>query len=337
MADFESNQGGRRFRVGITAHPAHNVTNLMEAGQFFAEVFGRPSISVEEVLNRVPHMHPDFPREYASFTLIADIFFDSIDPSRLVMPFASPDPSRLVIKDGNNFLAEARHPAPHLERLGWFVSGHVDAFRALRSGGFTIRNTIGEIQDGSLPTGPNDPAPFFTVPEETGVIYEFYPATGFPCDPRTESGWTLPRVSEDDPLGIERCSHHTFLTDQPARPRNILVDILGGKALGEGRNRLLGTDSTYLRLGDSTLEFAVPDKGTPAHQDWVVDAPNDTYHSITWKVTDLERTERHLEQHGVGIRSRTADSVVTDPRTSLGIPWGFCESLVPGDPRETEM
>jgi catechol 2,3-dioxygenase-like lactoylglutathione lyase family enzyme len=311
----------RGFRVGITHHPRHYVADLAETEDFFTRVFGRPSIPIDEVLKRVAYVIPNFPRNYSAYTAIADIFFDSLDPERVVF-------------DGKQFIKVRRTP-PHLDCLGWYVEGHTEAYRALRSNGFTILNSIGEKQERALPTGPNDPAPFYTIPEETGVIYAFYPEMVFPCDARTEPGWVLPPVSDDDPLGIERCSHHTFLTDQPERATRILVDILGGDIFHEGRNEELGANTVCIRLGDSSLEFATPDEGTPAYEDWAVEAPCDTYHSITFKVVDLERAERHLDAQGVRIRQRWADGFVTDPATSLGIPWGFFTTLLPGDPRST--
>jgi catechol 2,3-dioxygenase-like lactoylglutathione lyase family enzyme len=309
----------RGFRVGITHHPGHFVPDLAEAEEFFQRVFGRRSLSIDEVLDRVAYVNPDFPRTYSIYTSIADVFFDSIDPKRLL--FA-----------GRNF-SDVRHDVPHLETMGWYVEGHTEAYRALKSHGFTITSSIGEVQDRALPTGPNDPAPFFTVRQDAGMIYDFYPAMVFPCDPRTEPGWVLPPVSDDDPLGIVRCSHHTFLSAQPERATRILVDILGGEIFHAGQSELLGVNGTYIRFGDSNLEFATPQEGTAAYEDWAVDAPNDTYHSITWTVADLERAENHLEAQGVRIAERATDGFITDPATSLGIPWGFTGSVLPGDPR----
>jgi catechol 2,3-dioxygenase-like lactoylglutathione lyase family enzyme len=317
---------GRAFRVTLTHHPSHYVPDLAEAEHFFATVFGRPSIPINEVLKRVAHVRPGFPRDYSAYTPIADVFFDSLDPTRLTR-----------LGGEQNVAEKVRHPVPHLGALGWYVEDQVEAYRTLRSHGYEIKNTIGEIQDGPIPTGPNDPAPFFTSWEQTGMRYEFYPAMVFPCDIRTELDWVLPPVSDDDPLGIERCSHHTLLTAEPERATGVLVNVLGGEILGQGRNETLGASSTYVRIGDATLEFATPDEGTPAYQDWAGDAPNDTYHAITWKVADLARAEAHLESHGVRISRRTGDGLVTDSSTSLGIPWGFTESLVPGDPRDTAL
>lgn len=318
QADPDAQASDHGFRVTMTHHPAHYVPDLDEAAHFFETVFRRPGIPIEEVLKRVTYVRPDFPRDYSFYTVIADVFFDSLDPSRLTR-----------LGGEQNVAEKVRHPVPHLGSLGWYVEHQVQAYRTLRSHGYEIKNTIGEIQEGAVPTGPNDPAPFFTAWEETGMRYEFYPTMIFPCDPRTEPDWVLPPVSDDDPLGIERCSHHTILTAQPERAIRVLVEVLGGEILPEGRNELLGATSSYVRIGDSTLELARPDEGTPAHADWTVDAPNDTYHAITWKVTDLERAESHLEANGVRIRSRSTNAFVTDPTTSLGVPWGFTEAPFP--------
>jgi len=146
----------------------------------------------------------------------------------------------------------------------------------------------------------------------------------------------LPPVSNDDPLGLERCSHHTVLTRQPERALRFVVDILGGEVVHEGRNDLLGAGSTYVYLADTMLEFAVPDTGTAAYTLWAKNDPNDTYHAITWKVVDLDRAKRHLETHGVRIQMQSDDTLVTDPRTSIGIPWGFSRTLIRGDPRRAD-
>ncbi|HEX4245353.1 MAG TPA: VOC family protein, partial [Acidimicrobiales bacterium] len=142
-----------------------------------------------------------------------------------------------------------------------------------------------------------------------------------------------PPVSDHDPLRIERCSHHTVLTDRPERALRLVVEILGGTIIHEGRNEVMGTTSTYVHLADSILEYAVPDIDTAAHRDWSQDGPDDTYHSVTWKVADLARAERHLEARGVRIRDRSGNAIITEPATSLGIPWGFTSTLTPGDPR----
>jgi hypothetical protein len=51
-------------------------------------------------------------------------------------------------------------------------------------------------------------------------------------------------------------------------------------------------------------------------------------------VVDLDRVADHLDDVGVKIQSRTADTIVTDPNTSLQVPWGFTTARVPGDTRD---
>jgi catechol 2,3-dioxygenase-like lactoylglutathione lyase family enzyme len=310
------------FRLTMTHHPSLHAPDLDEVAAWFERVFGCRSHSIAEVLDRVAHVVSYWPRDYLIYTPIRDVFFGAVNPARF------------VDKDGN-----AHHPqvtAPHLVDLSWFVDGHTDAYRQLRRGGFKITNSIGEVQEGDEPTGPNDPAPFFTQPDETGLRYHFYPGGPFPVDPRSAPDWVLPPVAADDPLALERCSHHTILTDQVERVLALYRDELGAEVVHEGRNELLGATSTYVHIADTTLEFAVPDGGTPAAALWAANAPRDTYYGLTWKTVDLDRAERHLESQGVRIHSRSADAIVTDPETSLGVPWGFCTALIPGDPRATE-
>lgn len=309
------------FRIERMHHPSHYVPDLDETERWLERVFSRYGTSIAEVLDRVPSVRPDWPRNYSAYTLISDVFFDSVEPGRFVI-------------DGK--LPLGKVDEPHLRDFGWSVDGHTELFRRLRSQGFRLVNSLAQVIEGDKPTGPNDPAPFFTVPDDMGLRYSFYPGGPFPVDARTEPGWELPPVSDADPLGIERCSHHTVLTTEPERALRLYVDGLGAPIIHEGRNELLGAKSTYVHVGDATLEYAVPDEGTAAHDDWAQNHPRDTYHAITWKVVDLERAEHHLETQGVAIRARSDDTIVTDPATSLGVPWGFSTKLVPGDPRATD-
>jgi catechol 2,3-dioxygenase-like lactoylglutathione lyase family enzyme len=316
-----SSQNSQKFRVTMMHHPAHWVPDLDEAEQWFERVFRRSGTSIAEVLKRVPYVRSDWPRDYSVYTPISDVFFDSVEPARFVV-------------GGKQYYDTV--DKPHLQDFGWYVDGHTEAYRQIKRAGIQLVNTLREVLEGDEPTGPNDPAPFFTVPDEMGMRYHFYPGGPFPVDARTQPGWELPPASAADPLGIERCSHHTVLTKQPERALKLYVEALGGEIIHEGRNELLGANSTYVHIGGTTLEYAVPDEGTEAHDDWALNNPRDTYHAISWKVVDLEGVERHLETEGVRIRARSDDTIVTDPPSSLGIPWGFSVRLVPGDPRGTD-
>lgn len=320
MADNATRTGTGRdqtrgFHIKMMFHPSHHVTDLRGAESWFARVFGVPSTPIETLLSGAAR--PGYPTDYSTFTFIRDVLMDSVDPKRYVI-------------NGKQMYKSI--DGPHLKNLGWYVEGLPEVYRAFRRNGFGVHNQLEELVE-------TDDAPtsmFFSVAEETGIRYQFFETTTFPLDPRTEPGWELAPVSETDPLGIERCSHHTILTDQPERALELVVGVLGGEVIHQGRDLPRGTTSTYVDIGASTLEYAVPDEGTAAHEDWATDAPRDTYHAITWKVADLDRARRHLEAQGVGIRFRSDDTIITDPATSLGIAWGFTSASTPGDPRSAD-
>ncbi len=318
-AGTRSRADGHRgdYRVTMMYHPSHHVPDLGEAERWFADVFGRPSTNLAELRRGAPP-RPGYPSDYSTFTFIGDVLFDTIDPKRYVL------------------LGVQRYATvvrPHLKGFGWYIEGLDVVYRRLKDHDIGVVNQLDELAEGDEPpTAAGSPMTlYFSLPEDTGLRYEFFPAIAFGLDPRTAPDWSLPPVSEDDPLGIERCSHHTVLTARPERALRLVVDVLGGEIMHEGRDKLRRTSAVSVRLGDAVLEYAVPDGGTAAHDDWSPNDPDDTYHAITWKVADLARARRHLESRGVRLQLVSDDTIVTDPATSLGIPWGFTVRPTPGE------
>lgn len=288
-------------------HPSHHVPDLDDAEEFFAAVFGRSS-------TRLSTLSPAGP-DHSTFTLIADVLFDSIDPRRYVVG------------------GEQRYPSVEtavLRGMGWYVEGIGSLHRSLRDHGFTVLDQLDRVAEGDEPpTAAGSTMPLcFTTPQDTGMRHELLPPIPFPLDPRLAEGWELPAVSDEDPLGVVRCAHHTVLTRDPVRALRLAVDVFGGAVVARGRDEVLGAEVTSVRLADALLRYAVPDDpdAEPAP------GGHDVYHSITWEVVDLDRVERHLGAHGVGVAVRTDEVVVTDPATSLGIPWGFVPAGVSGGP-----
>ncbi|MBB3665501.1 hypothetical protein FB384_004458 [Prauserella sediminis] len=307
------------YRATMMFHPSHHVPDLAAAEDFFRSVFGRDSTPMTILWQGKRDSGPD----YSTFTLINDVLFDTIDPRRYILH------------------GEQGYPTvktPHLKALGWYVEGMTELFGELRGRGIRLLSQLDEPAEGDEPPhAAGAPMPlFFSHPEDTGIRYEFMPPPPgvSPLDPRTEPGWTRPALSADDPLGIVRGSHHTVLTDRPERVLTLVVDVLGGSVIGEGRDEVRGTTCTWVRLADSIFEYAVPDEGTAAHTDWSVRAPQDTYHAITFQVADLAKVERHLASQGVRVAARSDDTLVVDPATALGVPWGFTTAVLPGDDRD---
>jgi catechol 2,3-dioxygenase-like lactoylglutathione lyase family enzyme len=330
--DVSGGASERGFRATMLYHPSHQVQDLAEAEDFFERVFGRKSTAMATIMRDAPPS--DYPRDYCTFTPINDLLFDTIDPKKY------------VVRGVQRYKTVTE---PHLKAMGWYLEGMPALYRELRDHGIRVIGQLDEPADGDdPPTAPNSSMPiFFTLPEDAGLRYEFMPPIPFPADPRIQPGWSLPPVTPEDPLGIVCCSHHTILTDQPERELRMWVDVIGAPVIHEGRDDVRGTVATSIHYAGTTLQFATPDPGTSAHADWsanntttiltsgsdVAASPSDTYHAITWKVADVDRTERHLRSQGVQIQLRSDNTLVTDPATSLGIPWGFTTDLIPGDPR----
>jgi hypothetical protein len=296
-------------------HPSVHVLSLDDTDDFYLRVFGRPSTR----LSTAPQ-DPDNRNDYTTFTTIRDVLLDSIDPTR-------------TIRDGKQ-----QYPSitePHLKGFGWYVEGVTALWRRLRADGRELVGVGGAKGTADEPPMVGPYPMFFTDPDDVGLRYQFVGPQPLPMppDPRISPGWQLPRVDPADPFGIEFTSHHTVLTDQPDRALSLFVDVLGGTVLRTGRNDVLGADSAWVRLGDTSYEFAVPDHGTPAHDDWKTTAPRDCYHAITFKVGDLDMVRAHLSDVGVALRCDTPTLVVADPTTSQGIPWGFTTEVIPGDHR----
>jgi catechol 2,3-dioxygenase-like lactoylglutathione lyase family enzyme len=309
------------YAVKHLYHSTHWVPDLDEATRFFRDAFGRESKILGEYLgggNR--EVVAGFARDYATFTPIAEVQVECIDPTRMIIDGVQP----------YDKVAE-----PHLGTLAWFVDGIEDLWVELRRRnirGFDQRNVIPEGD--AIPLDVSGTPIIFTVAKDTGLSYEF--CVHMPRrDPRGDP--PVPAVSASDPLGIECCSHHTVLTNQLDRALALVVEVLGGRIIHESRNDVLQTQSTYVALADGTVEFAQPlEAGSPAMEDWEKRSPQDSYYAMTWKVQDLDRVADRLKGAGVGLRTQTSTTIVTNATDSLGIPWGFTTALVPGDPRATD-
>lgn len=290
------------FRITRMYHPSLHVPDLAEAEDFFARVFGRPSVRLSTMFGppREGRSVPD----HSTFTLIGDVLMDSIDPRRYVI-------------DGWQCYPDVGGGT--LRSIGWYTEGVGTLYRSLRARGIVLvdqRDAIAGGEDPPTAVGSEMPL-FFTVATDVGLRHELVPAFDFPLDPRCAPGWTMPRPDESDPLGIVGCAHHTVLTSDPSRALRLLVDGFGGAVTAERRDDVLASMVTVVALAGSVIHLAVPEDPS------AVSSEADRYHSIAWRVEDVDRVERHLRAEGVGIAARTPTVVVADAATALGIPWRF--------------
>jgi hypothetical protein len=302
-------------------HPSHKGNDLVAAEKFFKDIFGRDSIPVERGLPPKEEA-PNYPRDYGILTLIGEVLFETFDVKKYVVE------GRQTYEDVDE---------PHLGSFGWAVKGIEELYKVCIANGIRSvdqANRLGSSKE--LPTTGFSKRPiFFTLPESTGLRYQFSPleSTAF-FDPRMKPGWKIPPVSDSDPLSLEFCSHHTILTKNTSKAVNFLVGILHGKIIHQGRNELLETESTYISLGDGIYEFAVPIRdGSFTANDLKHNAPFDTYSSITWKVKDLNKVAEHFASKKIRLILRDENTIITNPEDTVGVPFGFTCKLVPGDNR----
>ena len=306
------------FRITRMYHPSFHAPDLGEVEDWFARVFGCTSTNISETFKG--RETGSYPTTYSTFTPMAEVLMDTIAPTLYVL---------------NGVQQYASVDKPHLKTIGWFAENSEGVYRSLRAAGIAMVDQYGkaaEGEDAPRSAGGGAMPLYFTVPESAGLRHEVLPDFPFALDHRNAPGWTAAGAPEG-PLGLRRCAFHTLLTDNPRRALHTLVDALGGRVIHEGRDEVTGAAASYVHLADTVLQVAVPDQGTAAYADWTTTAPNDTYYSLTFQVADLDRAAAHLKSQGVAILIRTADTLVTDPDTSVNIPWGFTTSRVPGDPR----
>jgi catechol 2,3-dioxygenase-like lactoylglutathione lyase family enzyme len=293
-------------------HPVIHVPSLAEAEDFYARVFGRSSTNFSVVMPHPPA--PGHSVGYSTFTAIGDVLIDNLEP-------------RLYLTGGIQRYPDVE--TPHLQTTGWYVEGARELYKELKAHGFRLVDSHDETLDAD--EWPGGMSPFLTVNEDAGLRYRFFEMFPFPLDPRVAEGWTVPEPGDEYPLGIEHASHHTILTNRPERALKLAVDVLGGEVVHTGRDALREASGPYVRLADAVFHFAVPEPGGESAADTSGNELLDTYHAITWKVVDLERAVKHLESEGVRIAERSETTLVTDPATSLGVPWGFTTASEPYD------
>lgn len=316
------------FQLVRLYHPSHRVPDLVAAEAFFKIVFGIDSVWRSTIFPARDPKYPDLPIDYCIFTSIADVFFDCIDPQKLII-------------DGKQLYDTVVDP--HLHGFGWGVEGIGAIYQRLNAAGVQVTNYRGEITNpGELPQY-KDTLLFFTTPESTGIRLEFYPvknAGTYPggyYDSRADPSWELHPEHGKGPLGIQYCSHHTILSDNPERWHKVYIDCLGGRVIHQQKDTLRGTDSTFVALSDGVLEFAKPTALKSVARTDFADAPRpqtaDLYHALTFKVVDLAKVEAHLKATGTRIIAQSRDMIIIHPEDGLGIPWGFTTKVTPGDTR----
>ncbi len=297
-------ENDQAFRVKSVFHPTIHVPSLDAAEDFFARVFGQPSTNIGTVMTTPPA--PGHSTDYSNYTMVADVLIDSLEPKRYLTGGLQRYPD---VDTG------------HLNTVAWYVDNVKELYKALRSAGVRLVDARDKVLHDEDWGGGR--SPFYSLAEDAGMRYQFFETFPFPLDPRSNAAWTSSAARYGGPLGIVGTSHHTILTTRPDRAVRLAVDLLRGEIIHSGGDSIRGVSGPYVRVADAVFHFSTPDAGTPAAADHAYKDAIDTYHAMTWEVEDLDSAAAHLTANGVGIAARSATSIVTEPATSLGVPWGF--------------
>ncbi|GAA4686067.1 VOC family protein [Frondihabitans cladoniiphilus] len=305
------------FTITMLYHPTIAVDDLEAARGWFRDVFGRRPLRWEETLD-LDLLDPEYPKNYSFFAFIADEHWVFLCPTLHATGKLAGQTRYKGVPEG-------------MIGLGWSTDDAVDVFAELADRGIGAIDQQGQlITTAAKPVSSfaDDILTGFTLPEDTGFRYEFqqtsprhWPKYAEFADPRLGDDWSGPKLDPADPLGILRTSHHTILTLDLDRALGFYRDALGAVVLDSTRNVELGAESTFVRLADTTLEFAVPDDPAP----WAerLSDGRDFYQGVTFEVADPDKAFRHLEEVGVA-PVRLSDEVVSiQPEHGFGAEWRF--------------
>lgn len=316
-----STRAGSAPVVTALYHPTLAVHDLEAAREWFTRVFAQPDFRWEDTLDP-DLLEPDYPRNYSFFYFIKDMHFVVLCP-------------QLHARGALEGQTRYRDVPEGMIGVGWYTNGAAEFFDRLADHGFSGHDQRGQsILAGTPPLSPmaRDIYVGFTDPGPAGYRHEFVELGdrhveyySRRADPRLRPGWTRPAVDPTDPLGIVRTSHHTFVTGDLDRATRLYVTAAGGSIVRRGRNSALQGDSMFVALGDTVVEFTVPDAGSPV-ADRVVSGL-DHYLGITLQVEDVEAARAHLREVGVQTGHDSTAALTIEPEHAFGMQWRFVTAL----------
>ena len=191
--------------------------------------------------------------------------------------------------------------------------------------------TIDHLAEGGVKLGVRpDPGFCFTDPRTTGgLLFEWSDFT-VPEDPRT--GATEPPFTTPPLLEVVNHAFVGALVHDPSE----WADRYG---------TLFGFDEAFRRPdaapGEPALGLSAPDcmlalyrlPGPASMEIWGYDHPRPRCHLLGLKVPSLDAAARAVDEAGLPILHRTADSILLDPAGTGDVPLLLVDHLLPGDPR----
>jgi hypothetical protein len=218
----------------------------------------------------------------------------------------------------------------HWHSIAWYTDDAGEIWQRCTDNGIRVYVEGGQLTD----VRPNPDSAIMTHPKDTVTQLEFMRPQGMieENDPRLQPDWDGNWWVETHPLGTPGLAYTTVLTKDRERAEKVYVDVLGGTLLHRGSSVLTGTDDTYVLMGDTVVQLSTPNAdGTIAADD--LSANGEIHHSATYRVKDLDVAEEYLKSRGIVTVARDDDTILTDPRTTHGVPFRWTVWDVPGGPR----
>lgn len=304
-------------------HPTLGVGDLEAAREWFTRVFQLPTLRWEDTLD-LSLLEPDYPVNYSFFMFIKDFHFVVLCPELHARGALEGQSRYQGVPDG-------------MIGIGWYTNDAVAMFERLEAFGFPSHDQKGQhitAQNPPVSSIASDILVGFTFPEEAGMRHEFeelgerhHEYYARQADPRLRPGWVRPGLDPADPLGIIQSSHHTIVTTDIDRAQRLYVEAVGGQVIESGYNPELDTDSTFIKLGDAVVEFAVPRDSAAEDLRRRVTSGNDYYHGITLQVADLQKVAKHLKNVGITPQTHVPNVLSIDPNEAFGMQWRFVTKL----------
>lgn len=304
--------------IPMMFHPTLIVDDLTQAAEWFQRVFGRRGVRWEEKYD-FSKLKGDYPKGYSIFIHLGDVAVDVLCPALLELPEgkAAPYPIGQGLTD-----------------IAWYADDARTLARYLTTRGIRVRDQDGAIvEDGDLPVSnlADDCYIFWTLPEDTGLTYEFlemgeqhrefYSRAG---DPRLNPAWELPAPRDDDPLGVIRSLQHTILTLDLDRAERLYTQDLPGRVIHRGKDSQWEAEGVCIEFAGSVLQFIRPQSDTLTDVFTGEPTQADSYVGMSYEVLDLDQVAQHFTEQGI---SFDHDGVMlsTFPPDTMGVRWTFVE------------
>lgn len=307
-----------KAEIGEIFHLIHVTSNLEEQCAWYEDIFAPVRFGDEDISTM-----PTWPLEKRDARLyaIADTVIEPMSPSFHLEGWEKMPIGRFLNRFG-----------PHWYSLAWYVSDleMPIMWERMRSAGLKVFGPGGvEVTECDEET-----VAIFSHPFQThgGVEFANRKVLGYTMpDPRFEPNWDTGGWARNQPLGCVRVEYVSAVTDDLKGAVELYTTVFDANPIREEYSKLTGSSIVYLSL-DAGGVVALESPDRPESYGAIDLAMNGRItHAVTWRVVDLDQTERFLTSKGVRIAARDDMTLLADPATTLGAVYRFTVDKLRGE------